>query len=202
MTLGTSAQIQEGAKLDNRTATLDKGKGTDDQELTTGKVDLEAKNDLKKDSEKNETNRAKRVFGRDIFNNKLLSFEPNMNIATPSKYVLGPGDVVVINIYGGSQSENEYTISNEGTVTVPGYGPIDLSGLTVAGANDKLRHTLGSRFESSEIKTSVSKTRSIRVNVMGEVRVPGTYTLSAFATVFHALYMAGGINGLGTLRNI
>jgi hypothetical protein len=130
MTLGTSAQIQEGAKLDNRTATLDKGKGTDDQELTTGKVDLEAKNDLKKDSEKNETNRAKRVFGRDIFNNKLLSFEPNMNIATPSNYVLGPGDVVVINIYGGSQSENEYTISNEGTVTVPGYGPINLSGLT------------------------------------------------------------------------
>ena len=147
-------------------------------------------------------NKGKRVFGRDIFNNKLLSFEPSMNIATPSDYVLGPGDIVIINIYGGSQSSNKYVISNEGTVTVPGYGPIDLSGLTVAGANDKLRHTLGSRFESSEIKTSVSKTRSIRVNVMGEVRVPGTYTLSAFATVFHALYMAGGINGLGTLRNI
>lgn len=202
MTLGTSAQIQEGAKLDNRTATLDKGKGTDDQELTTGKVDLEAKNDLKKDSEKNETNRAKRVFGRDIFNNKLLSFEPNMNIATPSNYVLGPGDVVVINIYGGSQSENEYTISNEGTVTVPGYGPINLSGLTVAGANAKLKSTLGKRYRSSSMKTSVSSTRSIHVNVMGEVKVPGTYTLSAFATVFHALYMAGGINDLGTLRNI
>ena len=128
-------------------------------------------------------NKGKRVFGRDIFNNKLLSFEPSMNIATPSDYVLGPGDIVIINIYGGSQSSNKYVISNEGTVTVPGYGPIDLSGLTVAGANDKLRHTLGSRFESSEIKTSVSKTRSIRVNVMGEVRVPGTYTLSAFATV-------------------
>ena len=147
-------------------------------------------------------NKGKRVFGRDIFNNKLLSFEPSMNIATPSDYVLGPGDVVIINIYGGSQSSNNYVISNDGSVTVPGYGPIDLSGLTVAGANDKLRRTLGSRFQSSEIKTSVSKTRSIRVNVMGEVKVPGTYTLSAFATVFHALYMAGGINGLGTLRNI
>ena len=202
MTLSMSAQIQEGAKLDNKQATLDKGKGTENQELTTGKVELEEKKDLKKDSVKNETNREKKVFGRDVFNNKLLSFEPNMNIATPSNYVLGPGDVIVINIYGGSQSENEYTISNEGTVTVPGYGPISISGLTVAAANAKLKSTLGKRYRSSSMKTSVSSTRSIHVNVMGEVKVPGTYTLSAFATVFHALYMAGGINDLGTLRNI
>ena len=144
----------------------------------------------------------KKVFGRDVFNNKLLSFEPTMNIATPANYVLGPGDQVVIDIYGGSQSENTYTISNEGTVTVPGYGPILLSGLTVAGANAKLSKTLGSRFQSSTVKASVSQTRSIHVNVMGEVKVPGTYVLSAYATVFHALYMAGGINNLGTLRNI
>ena len=202
MTLSMSAQIQEGAKLDNKQATLDKGKGTENQELTTGKVELEEKNDQKAEAKESDTNRGKKVFGRDVFNNKLLSFEPNMNIATPSNYVLGPGDVIVINIYGGSQSENEYTISNEGTVTVPGYGPISISGLTVAAANAKLKSTLGKRYRSSSMKTSVSSTRSIHVNVMGEVKVPGTYTLSAFATVFHALYMAGGINDLGTLRNI
>ena len=202
MTLSMSAQIQEGAKLDNKQATLDKGKGTENQELTTGKVELEEKKDQKEEAKESDTNRGKKVFGRDVFNNKLLSFEPNMNIATPSNYVLGPGDVIVINIYGGSQSENEYTISNEGTVTVPGYGPISISGLTVAAANAKLKSTLGKRYRSSSMKTSVSSTRSIHVNVMGEVKVPGTYTLSAFATVFHALYMAGGINDLGTLRNI
>ena len=202
MTLGMSAQIQEGAKLDNKQATLDKGKGTENQELTTGKVELEEKKDQKEEAKESDTNRGKKVFGRDVFNNKLLSFEPNMNIATPSNYVLGPGDVIVINIYGGSQSENEYIISNEGTVTVPGYGPISISGLTVAAANAKLKSTLGKRYRSSSMKTSVSSTRSIHVNVMGEVKVPGTYTLSAFATVFHALYMAGGINDLGTLRNI
>ncbi|WP_207153349.1 SLBB domain-containing protein [Prevotella herbatica] len=144
----------------------------------------------------------KKVFGRDIFNNKLLSFEPNMNIATPTNYTIGPGDEVVIEIYGASQKSLTLTVSPEGTVTVPGYGPIYVSGMSVDRANAKIRATLGSRFSSSQIKTSVGQTRTIIVNVMGEVKVPGTYTLSAFASVFHALYMAGGINGLGTLRNI
>ena len=166
----------------------------------SNELDEDEESDLK-DFEK-EKDRTKKVFGRDIFNNKLLSFEPNMNIATPSNYVLGPGDQVVINIYGGSQSEQTLTISPEGTVVVPNYGPIHLSGLTVARANAKLRRTLGSRYQSSRISTSVGQTRTISVNVMGEVKVPGTYTLSAFATTFHALYMAGGINDLGTLRNI
>ena len=93
-------------------------------------------------------------------------------------------------------------VSPEGTVTVPGYGPIYISGMSVAEANAKIRRTLGSRYSSSQIKTSIGQTRTIIVNVMGEVKVPGTYTVSAFASVFHALYMAGGINGLGTLRNI
>ena len=94
------------------------------------------------------------------------------------------------------------TVSPEGTVTVPGYGPIYVSGMSVAAANAKIRRTLGSRYSSSQIKTTIGQTRTIIVNVMGEVKVPGTYTISAFASVFHALYMAGGINGLGTLRNI
>lgn len=144
----------------------------------------------------------RKVFGRNIFNNKNLSFEPNMNIATPQNYRLGPGDAVFIDIYGASQKTIECTVSPDGFVTIDGYGPVEVSGLTVSQANAKLRSTLGSRYSSSHIKLTVGETRSIMVNVMGEVKAPGTYTLSAFATVFHALYMAGGTNDLGTLRNI
>lgn len=143
-----------------------------------------------------------KVFGRDIFNNKLLSFEPNMNIATPSNYRLGPGDAVIIDIYGASQKSIESTVSPDGDVVVEGYGPVAVSGLTVAQANARLRSTLGSRYRSSQVRLTVGQTKTIMVNVMGEVKTPGTYTLSAFATVFHALYMAGGTNDLGTLRNI
>lgn len=146
--------------------------------------------------------RGMKVFGRDIFNNRLLSFEPNMNIATPQDYVLGPGDQLVIDIYGASQKSYELTVSPEGAVTVPGYGPVQVGGLTVAAAQNKVRSGLGGRYSSSDVKVSVGQTRTILISVMGEVKVPGTYHLSAFASVFHALYMAGGINELGTLRNI
>ena len=144
----------------------------------------------------------KKVFGRDIFNNKELTFEPNMNIATPQNYKLGPGDAVFIDIYGASQKTIEGTVSPDGEITIDGFGPVHVSGLTVAQANSKLRSTLGARYSSSKIKLTVGQTKTIMVNVMGEVKVPGTYTLSAFATVFHALYMAGGTSEIGTLRNI
>ena len=144
----------------------------------------------------------KKVFGRDIFNNKNLNFEPNMNLATPQNYVLGPGDKVYVDIYGASQKTEELIVSPDGAITVPGYGPIQVSGLSVAAAQSKIRSTLGSRYASSNVKLTVGQTRTIQVNVMGEVMAPGSYTLSAFATVFHALYMAGGTNEIGTLRNI
>lgn len=144
----------------------------------------------------------KKVFGRDIFNNTELSFEPNMNIATPQDYRLGAGDAVFIDIFGASQKTIQATVSPDGEVVVEGYGPVQLGGLTVAQANAKLKSTVGARYSSSSIKLTVGQTKTIMVNVMGEVQVPGTYTLSAFATVFHALYMAGGTNDLGTLRNI
>ena len=144
----------------------------------------------------------KRVFGRDIFNNKSLTFEPQMNIATPQNYVLGPGDQLIIDVYGDTQKSVQLTVSPDGDVTVPEYGPIHVAGLSVASAQRRVRKSLGSYYQSSDIKVTVGQTRSIMVNVMGEVRTPGTYTLSAFATVFHALYMAGGISDLGTLRNI
>lgn len=144
----------------------------------------------------------KRVFGRDIFNNETLSFEPNMNIATPKNYRLGPGDAVFIDVYGASSKSIQTTVSPDGMINIDGYGPVNVSGLTVEQANQKLRNTLGSRYTSSKIRLSVGETRAIMVNVMGNVKVPGTYTLSAFASVFHALYMAGGVDDLGTLRNI
>ncbi len=188
--------------------------GVTTQDLNTAKVGTtgeiyadasenvsEVEHDVQATSNVNEGT-GKKVFGRDIFNNRLLTFEPTMNIATPQNYTVGPGDQVVVDVYGASQKSLQLTVSPDGEIIVPGYGPIQVSGLTVAGANAKIRSTLGSRYSSSHIKLSVGQTRSILVNVMGEVKVPGTYTLSAFATVFHALYMAGGINDLGTLRNI
>ncbi|HEY9542587.1 SLBB domain-containing protein, partial [Prevotella sp.] len=149
-----------------------------------------------------ERSQKNKVFGRDIFNNKLLTFEPNMNVATPQNYRLGPGDDVIIDIYGASQRTINGTISPDGDVTIEGFGPVQLSGLTVAQANARLRSTLGARYSSSKLRLTVGQTKTITVNVMGEVQTPGTYTLSAFATVFQALYMAGGTNNLGTLRNI
>ena len=144
----------------------------------------------------------RKVFGRDIFNNKELTFEPNMNIATPQNYRLGPGDVVYIDIYGASQKTVEATVTPDGTVVIEGFGPVQVSGLTVAQANARLKSTLGARYSSSKVRLTVGQTKTIMVNVMGEVKTPGTYTLSAFASVFHALYMAGGTNDIGTLRNI
>lgn len=144
----------------------------------------------------------RKVFGRDIFNNKELTFEPNMNIATPQNYRLGPGDAVFVDIYGASQKSIQATVTPDGTIVLDGFGPVDVSGLTVAQANARLKATLGARYSSSKIRLTVGQTKTIMVNVMGEVMAPGTYTLSAFASVFHALYMAGGTNDIGTLRNI
>ena len=142
------------------------------------------------------------VFGRNIFNNRNLTFAPNMNIATPQNYVLGPGDVLVVDVYGGSQESQRLTVSPEGDVYVPEFGPIQVSGLQIRAAQNRIRQRLGRFFQSSDIRITLGQTRSIQVNVLGEVRVPGTYTLSSLSTVYHALYRAGGISNLGTLRNI
>ena len=170
-------------------------------ELTEEDVDFAFEDNEESDYEEQLFN-DKRVFGRDIFNKDNLTFEPAMNIATPQNYVLGPGDNVKVDIYGASQASNVYTISPDGDITITGYGPVNISGLTVSQAQARLRSTLGSRYSSSSIKMGLGQTRTITINVMGEVQAPGTYTLSAFASVFHALYMAGGVSEIGTLRNI
>ena len=151
---------------------------------------------------KNVTSATKQIFGHDIFQNEKLTFEPNMNIATPASYVLGPGDEVIIDVYGTSQSSKKYAVSPEGTIIIEKIGPVTVSGLTVEQAQAKVNSKMGPHYQGSSIKLTIGQTRTVVVNVLGEVVNPGTYTLSAFSTVFNALYLAGGITEIGTLRNI
>lgn len=150
----------------------------------------------------NEEDGRKKVFGRDIFNLEMLSFEPNMNVATPANYRLGAGDDVYIDVWGASEKSIQATISPDGTIQVEGLGPVNVAGMTVAAANAYLQTELKKIYASSNIRVTVGQTKTITVNVMGEVVAPGTYTLSAFATAFHALYVSGGVNDIGTLRDI
>lgn len=144
----------------------------------------------------------RQVFGRNIFNNEMLTFEPSMNIPTPANYRLGAGDAVIIDVWGASQTTFEGTVSPDGTVTIEGVGPLALAGMTVKEANDYVKKQLGRFYANSNITLTVGETRSIQVQVMGEVMVPGTYTLSALSSAFNALYSAGGISEIGTLRDI
>ena len=144
----------------------------------------------------------RKIFGHDVFNNKNLTFESSMNLATPQNYTLGPGDVVNVDVWGASQETVSETISPDGTITIEGIGVIQLGGLSVGQAKARLKRVLGPRYQGSNIDLTVGQTRTITVSVMGEVKMPGTFTMSAFATVYNALYMAGGPNEIGTLRNV
>lgn len=144
----------------------------------------------------------KQIFGHNLFDNEYLTFEPGVNIATPANYVLGSGDAIVIDVWGSTQESFEGTISPDGVVVIEGIGPIRLAGLNVTQATERVRQKLGPYYQDCEINLSLGENRSIQVQVMGEVKLPGTYTLSGFATTFNALYCAGGINDIGTLRNI
>jgi len=144
----------------------------------------------------------RKIFGHDVFNNKNLTFESSMNLATPQNYRLGPGDAVNVDIWGASQQSITETISPDGTITIEDFGVIQLGGLSVSQAKAKLKRELGPRYQGSRIELTVGQTRTITISVIGEVKVPGTYTMSAFATVYNALYMAGGPNEIGTLRNV
>ena len=144
----------------------------------------------------------RQVFGRNIFNAKNLTFQPSTNIATPANYTIGPADMVTINIWGASQQTIEAEVSSDGYIVIEGVGPIKLAGLNVERAKSILRNTLSQHYSDCSIDLSLSETRSIQVQVMGEAKVPGTYTLSSLSTAFNALYMAGGISKIGTLRDI
>lgn len=142
------------------------------------------------------------VFGHDIFSNPNLSFEPNFNMATPSDYVLGAGDVVILDIWGASQESIESEISPDGIITVDGIGPVSISGMTVEQASKTLSDRLGTFYGDSQFSLSLGRTRSVHVQVIGEVNMPGTYSISALSSPFNALYLAGGISDIGTLRDI
>lgn len=149
------------------------------------------------------------VFGRNIFNTRNLTFEPSVNIATPPNYRLGPGDEVIIDIWGTSQNTIRQQISPDGTINIEKIGPVNLSGMTVSEANSYLKRVLGKTYSgldtpdgTLEIRLTLGNTRTIQINVMGEVIQPGTYALSSFSTVFHALYRAGGVSEIGSLRNV
>ena len=154
--------------------------------------------------------RSNQVFGRNIFNTRNLTFEPSVNLATPSNYRLGPGDEVIIDIWGASQNTIRQQISPDGTINIQKIGPVNLNGLTIAEANDYLKKTLNKIYNglnnandpTSDIRLTLGSIRTIQINVMGEVVQPGTYSLSSFSTVFHALYRAGGVSDIGSLRNV
>ena len=149
------------------------------------------------------------VFGRNIFNNEKLTFEPGSNLPTPANYLLGPGDEIIIDIWGSSEVTIQKTISPDGFINIESLGMIQLSGMTIEQATEHLRKKMeqthagiNGENATSHFKVSLGKSRTIQVNIMGEVAVPGTYRLSAFSTVFHAIYSAGGMSEIGSLRNI
>lgn len=149
-------------------------------------------------------NSADQVFGRNIFNTQNLTFEPNINLATPPDYVLGPGDELIIDVWGASQNTIRQTISPDGFINIPDLGVVSVIGMKVSDATEHLRHELGKIYNGADnhIRVSLGNVRTIQINVMGEVLRPGTYALSSFSTVFHALYSAGGVSDIGSLRDV
>ena len=150
----------------------------------------------------------KTVFGRSIFTSTNLSFAPSNNIPTPTNYVLGPGDEVIIDIWGANEATIRATISPDGTINIPNIGLVSLNGMTVKSADAYLRKKLGQIYSvdgenaKSEIKLTLGNIRSIQVYLMGEVVKPGSYYLSSLSNIYHALHSAGGVSELGSLRNI
>lgn len=142
------------------------------------------------------------IFGHDIFNNKNLTFEPVMNIPTPENYILGAGDDVIIDVWGATQTNIKQTISPDGNIFIDGVGLVKLAGKTAAQAESHLKRILSEGYGGSTVSLTIGNMRSVQVQVMGEVVTPGTYTISSLSTAFNALYAAGGINDIGTLRNI
>ncbi len=180
---------QQVATAENRTAEI----GMNQEEIESG--DATEVIDMTEEEQRS-------VFGRNIFNSKNLTFQPASNIATSANHVIGTGDMVTINIWGASQLSIEAEVSADGYVVVEGIGPIKLAGLRVTEANKVLTGKLGQYYNDCSIQLSLTEARSIQVQVMGEVQTPGTYTLSSLSTAFNALYSAGGISKIGTLRDI
>jgi protein involved in polysaccharide export with SLBB domain len=179
-----------------------------DTQMEAGEMDLIA-TELSDPTEVSTGTAARLVYGRNVFNSRNLTFAPSQNLATPANYKLGPGDEVIIDIWGTNQTTIRQTISPDGYININDIGPVSLVGQTIKEVENYLRQKLNKIYSgidsddpTSDIKVTLGQIRTIQINVMGEVAVPGTYQLSSFSTVFHALYRAGGIGRLGSLRNI
>ena len=148
------------------------------------------------------------VFGRNVFTSPNRTFSPSVNIPTPVNYVLGPGDEVIIDIWGANQATIRQTISPDGTINIPDVGVVSLNGMTIKQADSYMKRKLGQIYSvdgdnaRSEIKLTLGNIRTIQVNIMGEVANPGTYYLSSLSNIYHALHMSGGVSDLGSLRAI
>ncbi len=150
---------------------------------------------------------AKEVYGHDLFNSRSLTFEPNKNLATPKNYRLGPGDEVVIDVWGASEEHLREVITPEGSIMISRLGPVHLNGKTIEEANTYIKNLFARKYagvgsDQTDINVTLGDVRSIQIDIMGEVSTPGSFQMSPFSTVFHALYNAGGINDIGSMRNI
>lgn len=150
---------------------------------------------------------ARQIYGHKVFNSRALTFEPSDNLATPQNYRLGPGDEVIIDIWGTSEDHLRQTISPEGSIMISQVGPVYLNGMTIADANRHVKGIFAKKYAGvtdaeTDVQVTLGQVRTIQVDIMGEVATPGTFRLSPFSSVFHALYRAGGINSIGSLRNI
>lgn len=148
-----------------------------------------------------------KIFGHDIFRKQNLTFAPSLNLPTPSNYILAAGDELNINIWGAAEENYKVVVSPDGNIQIPNVGLIQLSGVSIKMAEGRIKAHLmqkveGLRDGSVFINVSLGNIRSIKVNIVGEAQAPGTYTLPSLATLFNALYVAGGVNNIGSLRNI
>lgn len=148
------------------------------------------------------------VFGSELFLKSSLVFEPNIRIATPSSYVVGPDDELVVNVFGYSEMRYNLDVNENGEVYVPSVGPIYVSGLTLEQATEKIKSKLASTIYraissgQTRVQIKLGKIRSIRVTVIGEAYKPGTYTISSLTTLYNVLYLCGGPSNLGSYRQI
>lgn len=207
-TSGSSSQAGAGGAVQDtgtRARKTTVANATDGEAALEGANTDEMKETMKKRQElKVSTAGENDVFGRNIFNIDKLTFQPNLNMATPENYRLGPGDEVIVDVWGASQNTMRLEISPDGYVNISNLGPVYLNNMTIKDARQLLKQELGKIYADSanNIQVTLGNIRTIQVNVMGEVRAPGTYALSSLSTVFHALYASGGVSDIGSLRNV
>ena len=207
-TSGSSSQAGEGGAVQDtgtRARKTTVANATDGEAALEGANTDEMKETMKKRQElKVSTAGENDVFGRNIFNIDKLTFQPNLNMATPENYRLGPGDEVIVDVWGASQNTMRLEVSPDGYVNISNLGLVYLNNMTIKDARQLLKQELGKIYADSanNIQVTLGNIRTIQVNVMGEVRAPGTYALSSLSTVFHALYASGGVSDIGSLRNV